>query len=305
MKAKDVLTAEQFTREDLSIIIDKAAQFSRALKKSETIEIMKNNIMATLFFEPSTRTRFSFETAMLRMGGKVISMADADSSSVAKGESLCDTICSIHDYVDIIVLRHPEIGSAQLVAEVAECPVINAGDGSGQHPTQALLDIYTIRQEKGRIDGLTIALAGDLKHGRTVHSLAQVLSLYNVKLLLVSPLTLRMPEEIVRGLENAGVIIEQTQDLHKALYSCDVLYITRVQRERFVNTEEYENLKGVYVLTKEMIKIVDKDITIMHPLPRVNEIDSAIDEMPAAVYFRQAANGVPVRMALLSLIIGE
>lgn len=302
---KDILRADQFTRDEVSLIMDTASQFEEALKRGERLTNMQGLILATLFFEPSTRTRLSFETAMLRLGGQVITVAEPKSSSAAKGESLWDTIKTVEGYADVIVLRHPKIGAAEEAAAATDRPIINAGDGAGQHPTQSLLDVYTILKEKGTIDGLTIALVGDLKYGRTVHSLAELLALYDVRLILVSPAALRMPAEIVAKLKEAGLPVEETEDLREALKKSDILYMTRIQKERFEDPAEYERLKGVYILTRSLLSRAKEGITIMHPLPRVNEITTDVDDYKGAAYFRQAANGVPVRMALLALVTGR
>ncbi|MGC9529419.1 MAG: aspartate carbamoyltransferase [Candidatus Bipolaricaulaceae bacterium] len=305
MQGVDVLRADQFARDELELIMAAADEMDTALERGDVLGTLRGKILAALFFEPSTRTRLSFEAAMLRLGGRVVSVADAKTSSAAKGESLPDTIRTVEGYADVVVLRHPLVGAAEQAAAATHRPVINAGDGAGQHPTQALLDLYTIRREKGRVDGLTVALAGDLKHGRTVHSLAQCLSHYEVTLILASPAALRMPADIVAGLNEAGVRFEETEDLRAAVSRADVLYMTRVQRERFADPAEYERLKGAYVLTKRMLEEAGREVTVMHPLPRVDEIAPDVDGLPGAAYFRQAANGVPVRMALLALICGK
>jgi aspartate carbamoyltransferase len=305
LKGKDILRADQFTRDEVELIIKTAQKFEDSLNKGRMLDNCRGLILATLFFEPSTRTRLSFETAMLRLGGQVITVADPQSSSVAKGESLHDTIKTVENYADVIVLRHPKIGAAAEAAAATERPVINAGDGAGQHPTQSLLDVYTILKEKGTIDGLTIACVGDLKYGRTVHSLAELLSLYKVRLIFVSPISLRMPAELINKLKEKGVPTEETEDLKEALKKSDVLYMTRIQKERFEDQTEYERLKGVYILTRSMLKNAKKGIIIMHPLPRVNEIATDVDSYEGAAYFRQVANGVPVRMALLALVTGR
>jgi len=305
LKGKDILRADQFTRDEVELIIKTAQKFEDSLNKGRMLDNCRGLILATLFFEPSTRTRLSFETAMLRLGGQVITVADPQSSSVAKGESLHDTIKTVENYADVIVLRHPKIGAAAEAAAATERPVINAGDGAGQHPTQSLLDVYTILKEKGTIDGLTIACVGDLKYGRTVHSLAELLSLYKVRLIFVSPISLRMPAELINKLKEKGVPTEETEDLKEALKKSDVLYMTRIQKERFADQTEYERLKGVYILTRSMLKNAKKGIIIMHPLPRVNEIATDVDSYEGAAYFRQVANGVPVRMALLALVTGR
>jgi len=301
LRNKDVLRADQFTRDEIELVMETAEGYEGSLNRGERLHDLSGKVLATLFFEPSTRTRLSFETAMHRLGGSVITVAEARSSSAAKGESLPDTIRTVEGYADVIVIRHPKIGSAAEAAEATVRPVINAGDGAGEHPTQSLLDLYTIRKEKGKVDGLKIALAGDLKNGRTVHSLSRLLCNYKVSFILVSPELLRMPRKIVDELKGRGIEVDETDDLKEAIRSADVLYMTRIQKERFEDEAEYERLKGSYILTREMIE-QESDLTIMHPLPRVNEIATDVDGLEGAAYFRQAANGVPVRMALLSLL---
>ncbi|MEA3356798.1 MAG: aspartate carbamoyltransferase [Candidatus Bipolaricaulota bacterium] len=297
---KDVLRADQFTKQDIDLIMETARGFEKALHKGKILDTLRGKVLATLFYEPSTRTRLSFEAAMHRLGGRVISVAEARSSSAAKGESLHDTIKTVEGYADVIVLRHPQIGAAQEAAAATDRPVLNAGDGAGQHPTQSLLDFYTIEKEQGKVEGLTVALAGDLKHGRTVHSLADLLASYNVDFVFVSPAALHMPAETVDKLKKKGVSVTETEDLSEAIAASDVLYMTRIQRERFEDPSDYDRLKDAYVLTREML--AGASMTIMHPLPRVNEIATDVDTYPGAAYFRQAANGVPIRMALLSLL---
>ncbi len=266
---------------------------------------MEGQVVAALFFEPSTRTRLSFETAANRLGARVITVASAASSSASKGESLEDSIKTVDGYADVIVMRHPMNGSAQIAADNASHPVINGGDGNGQHPTQALLDIYTIRKEKGALSGHTVTFVGDLKNGRTVHSLGYLMTLYGNKMIFVSPKALRMPEEITTDLRSRGAEIEETEDVEKALSVSDIVYVTRVQRERFENPEDYEKVKGVYIINREMINRAKKGITILHPLPRVDEISTDVDDYEGAAYFRQAHNGVYIRMALLALVSGK
>jgi len=302
LSSKDVLRADQFSIEEIDLILETAAGYERALEAGEILEDMRGKVLSTLFYEPSTRTRLSFEAAMLRLGGRVVSVAEAKSSSASKGESLHDTIKTVEGYADVIVLRHPQVGSAAEAAAATDTPVLNAGDGAGQHPTQSLLDLYTILKEQGKVDGLTVALAGDLKNGRTVHSLADLLSNYDVRFVFVAPPALKMPGEIVDRLRAKGIDVEETDDLAAALPSCDVLYMTRIQRERFEDPAEYDRLKDAYVLTRAILEPAKASLTIMHPLPRVNEIATDVDELPGAAYFRQAANGVPIRMALLSLV---
>lgn len=305
LSKKDVLRADQFKPEEIDLIMETARGYEQALSEGKVLDVMRGKVLSTLFYEPSTRTRLSFETAMLRLGGQVISVAEAKSSSAAKGESLRDTIKTVEGYADVIVLRHPQTGAAQEAAEATNKPILNAGDGAGQHPTQSLLDLYTILKEQGKVDGLTIALAGDLKNGRTVHSLADLLGNYNVNFIFVSPEALRMPVEIVSRLKERGIGITETEDLNEGLRACDVLYMTRIQRERFDDPSEYDRLKDAYVLTRAMLEDAKPGLTIMHPLPRVNEIATDVDTYNGAAYFRQAANGIPIRMALLTLVMGN
>lgn len=303
--AKDVLRADQFSKEEIATILDLAAEYERALDAHRTLDVMNGQVLSTLFFEPSTRTRLSFETAMLRLGGTVVSVSEAKSTSASKGESLHDTIKTVEGYADVIVLRHPQIGAAAEAAAATDRPVLNAGDGAGQHPTQSLLDLYTITKETGRIDGLTVALAGDLKNGRTVHSLALLLANYDVRFVFIAPPALRMPDAICDELGRRGVQIQQTDDLASGIAAADVVYMTRIQRERFDDPAEYDRLKDSYVLTRELVESAKDGIVVMHPLPRVNEIATDVDGYEKAAYFRQAANGVPVRMALLALVSGR
>lgn len=306
LRGRDVLSLEEFSLEEIILILETAEHFEEMVASQGRLSLLFHRILATLFYEPSTRTRLSFETAMQRLGGGVISVADAkSSSSVVKGESLTDTVRIISGYADVIVLRHPEEGTARLAAEAASVPVINAGDGAGHHPTQALLDLYTLRKECGHIEGLHVALVGDLRYGRTVHSLAKILGRFGVRLTFVSPSDLAMPRGITHSLKEEGTHIEETSDLEEAAREADVLYITRMQKERFPTLEEYDRCKGCYRVDLSLISRAREGITIMHPLPRVNEISPEVDEYPGAAYFRQAANGIPVRMALLALILGE
>jgi len=305
LKGKDILNTTQFSLQELNLIMDTAANFEKRVKCGEIIRNMEGQVVASLFFEPSTRTRLSFETAINRLGARVITVANAASSSLSKGETLADTIRTIDGYVDVIVMRHPMKGSAKIAADNATHPVINGGDGAGQHPTQALLDLYTIRKEKGVLDGHTVTFLGDLKNGRTVHSLGYFMNLYKNKMIFVSPKSLKMPAEITAELRSLGAEIEETEDVEKALSVSDIVYVTRVQRERFKNSEDYEKVKGVYIINREMINRAKKGITILHPLPRVDEISTDVDDYEGAAYFRQAHNGLYVRMALLTLITGR
>ena len=301
----DILRTDTLKDEELELILSTAARFERELEAGNRLTNMAGQVMAALFFEPSTRTRLSFEAAMHRLGGAVITVADPETSSAAKGETLADAVTVVEGYADVIAMRHPRKGSAAEAAEAVSVPVINGGDGAGQHPTQALLDTYTIQKEKGTLEGLTVAVAGDLKNGRTVHSLVYLLGRYGMRLIFVSPAQLRMPGEITEDLVSQGVDVSETEDLAGAMRESDVVYMTRIQKERFEDPAEYQRLKGSYVMDRAMVEQAQEGITIMHPLPRVNEIEEEVDEYPGAAYFRQAHNGVPVRMALLALVTGR
>jgi aspartate carbamoyltransferase len=305
LKGKDVLHGNQFGKKEIDDILKNASYFDKELKKRGTIPLLKGKILATLFYEPSTRTRLSFETAMQRLGGGVISMGSVESSSVAKGETLSDTVRTVSQYADVIVIRHPKIGSAREAADAVDIPVINAGDGAGQHPTQALLDLYTIRKELGKLKNLTVALVGDLKNGRTVHALVEVLSHYGARFYLVSPGLLRMPEGITSRLKEKGCEVTETEDLAMAASNSDLVYMTRIQKERFTDLSEYEKVKGSYLIDRPFLERLRKKIVILHPLPRVDEISPEVDAYEGAAYFRQVRNGVYVRMALLAMVLGK
>ena len=305
LKRKDILHGNQFSKKDIESIIKVAGAFENEIKKKDLIPLLKGKILATLFFEPSTRTRLSFEAAMQRLGGGVISMGSIESSSVAKGETLVDTVRTVSQYADVIVIRHPRIGSAREAADAVTIPVINAGDGAGQHPTQALLDVYTIYKERDSLKNLAVSLVGDLKYGRTVHALVELLSLFQAKLYFVSPDLLRMPEEVTSNLKGKGIKIAETGDLLEAANVSDVIYMTRIQKERFTDLSEYEKLKGSFIIDGEFLKKLKKKVTLLHPLPRVDEIHPEVDSYPGAAYFRQMRNGVFVRMALLAMIFGK
>jgi aspartate carbamoyltransferase catalytic subunit len=304
-KEKDILHGNQFSKKDIDSIIKNASYFEREVKKKDSLNLLKGKILATLFFEPSTRTRLSFEAAMQRLGGGVISLGSIESSSVAKGETLTDTVRTVSQYADVIVIRHPRLGSAKEAADAVPIPVINAGDGAGQHPTQALLDIYTINKELGSLKNLSVSMVGDLKYGRTVHALAELLSLFQARLYFVSPNLLRMPEEITSGLRGRGIKVVETEDMFKAVSESTLIYMTRIQKERFGDLSEYERVKGSYIINKAFLDQFKKKITILHPLPRVNEINTDVDDYPGAAYFRQMRNGVFVRMALLAMVLGR
>ena len=302
---KDILSVKQFDRADLSYIFGVAHEMREMVTRVGSFDLLKGKILANLFYEPSTRTSSSFISAMERLGGSVISINEVTYSSVAKGESLPDTIRTLECYADVIVLRHPELGASAMAAQYARKPIINAGDGVGEHPTQALLDMFTIVEELREVDGLTVTMLGDLKYGRTVHSLARLLALYNVKINFVSPDILAMPSEIIQELRAGEIELAQYSELADVLPETDVLYVTRVQKERFENPEEYELVKGVYHITPETMTAAKDRMVVMHPLPRVGEISMEVDADPRAAYFRQMEYGQYVRMALLALVLGK
>jgi aspartate carbamoyltransferase catalytic subunit len=296
-------STKQLSRSDTDAILVKAKEMEAVVAKGEANHVLQGKILASLFYEPSTRTRLSFESAMQRLGGQIITAEGIQFSSMYKGETLEDTIMMVSQYADIIAMRHPEQGSADRAAAVSTVPFINAGDGPGQHPTQALLDMYTILKERGTLDGIHITMVGDLKFGRTVHSLSYLLGLYkDVRFTLVAPQELRMPEKVTSFYQEHAVPYTEVESIEEGL-DADVLYMTRVQQERFEDKAEYERLKLKYVLTAAQIK--GRDITVMHPLPRVGEIATDVDALPNAAYFREAGNGVFVRMALLAMLLGK
>ena len=301
----DILSVKQFDRKDLEYIFGVAHEMQGMVRRIGTFDLLKGKILASLFYEPSTRTSSSFTSAMERLGGSVIPINEVRYSSVSKGESLPDTVRTLESYADVIVLRHSEVGSAALAAKYARKPVINAGDGVGEHPTQALLDIFTIHEELKRLDGLTVTMVGDLKNGRTVHSLARLLTLYNVKLNYVSPAILRMPGEIIQEINASHIPQAEVETLDSVLGETDVLYVTRIQKERFTDPEEYESVKGSYVITPEVLQNAKEEMIVMHPLPRVGEISMEVDDDPRAAYFRQMEYGLYTRMALLAMVLGK
>lgn len=293
-------STKQLSRADTEEILRVAADMEKIKDKGKS-DLLKGQVLASLFYEPSTRTRLSFETAMLRLGGDVLTAEGIQFSSLYKGETIEDTMEMVGRYADIIAMRHPEQGSADKAAAASKVPFINAGDGPGQHPTQALLDLYTINSERGKVDGLHIAMVGDLRYGRTVHSLSYLLGLYkDVRFTLISPKELTMPEKVTSFLDEKKIPYDLHDDISAGL-DCDFMYMTRVQQERFADKSEYERLKLKYVLTAAQLK--GKKVKIMHPLPRVGEIATDVDALPNAVYFRQAGNGVLVRMALLAMLL--
>jgi len=304
---KDIISVKQFGRDDLEYVFGVAHEMRGMVERVGTFDLLKGKILANLFYEPSTRTSSSFTAAMERLGGSVIPINEVKYSSVTKGESLTDTIRTLECYADVIVLRHPETGSAAIAAKAARKPVINAGDGIGEHPTQALLDTFTIFEElgAGQIDGMTVTMLGDLKYGRTVHSLARLLSLFKVKINYVSPEILRMPKEVMDEVAGKGIPQAEFSSLEKVLPETDVLYVTRVQKERFEDPADYEKVKGAYVIDPAIMKAAKQDMIVMHPLPRVGEISVDFDDDPRATYFRQMEYGLYVRMALLAMVLGK
>jgi len=301
---RHILSVKQFTQRDIYDLFSLAHEMRLQVERSGAIDILRGKILCTLFYEPSTRTSASFEAAMKRCGGDVVSVT-AERSSVQKGETLQDTIRTLACYGDAVVLRHPDVGSAQLAAKYSPVPILNAGDGTGEHPTQALLDVYTIRSELGTVNGRTITLIGDLKNGRTVHSLVTLLCMYSVRLNFVSPASLVMPAHVVSAARKAGVHVHECESLEEVLGETDVLYVTRVQKERFADEKEWEQVKDVYRVDHAVLSRAKEDVIVMHPLPRVNEIHPEIDfDSRRAVYFRQMRYGLYIRMALLVSVLG-
>jgi aspartate carbamoyltransferase catalytic subunit len=296
MRHDHLISAKQLSRGDIEGVLDRAAEIES--DPDSVVRAHEGRLLGLLFFEPSTRTKMSFDTAMKRLGGGTVDMGSVDSSSVKKGESLADTVRVIEGYADAIVLRHPSEGSAKLASEFVDVPVVNAGDGAGQHPTQTLLDLYTIRENAG-LDGLTIGIMGDLKYGRTVHSLAHALTNFDATQHFVSPESLRLPRSVRYDLHEAGAQVREHSDLDDIVETLDVLYVTRIQRERFPDENEYRQVAGEYRIDTGLLERAADELTVMHPLPRVDEIAAEVDETDHATYFEQAHNGVPVRMALL------
>jgi aspartate carbamoyltransferase catalytic subunit len=306
LTSQDILSVAQFDREKLDYIFGRAREMREMVRRIGGTDLLKGRVLACLFYEPSTRTSSSFIAAMERLGGGVIPITQGvQFSSVSKGETLADTVRTLEQYADVIVLRHPEIGSAQLAADYARVPVINAGDGPGEHPTQALLDLFTIREELGRLDGLKVAMVGDLRYGRTVQSLTRLLLQYDVSLRFVSPEILRLPLTTMNQVIDAGINARETHDVADVIENADVLYVTRVQKERFADLAQYEEVRDYYEITPELMERAKKKMVVMHPLPRVGEIQYAVDSDPRAAYFRQVQNGMYIRMALLAAVLGK
>jgi len=300
MKNKSLVSINDFTKEDYLRILDLASEF----EKNPNQNLLDGKVVASLFFEPSTRTKLSFDTAISRLGGKLIGFSDASSSSTSKGESLSDTIRTVANYADLIVMRHPIEGAARLASEVSRVPIINAGDGANQHPTQTLLDLFSIKKTQGTLENLNIFLVGDLKYGRTVHSLLIAMSEFNATFNFVSPPELAIPNEYKIFLTNKGLKFYEHTDFEGIIQHADIVYMTRVQRERFSDPMEYEKVKNVYVLRKDMLEGTKENMKILHPLPRVNEISTDVDDTPQAYYFPQALNGVYTRQAIIAAIMG-
>jgi aspartate carbamoyltransferase catalytic subunit len=302
---RGLISIKDLTKEQIEAVLSESAKMLNACQCGADVNYLDNKIMATLFFEPSTRTRLSFESAMQRLGGGVIGFADPSSSSSMKGESLADTVRIVSSYSDIIVLRHPMEGAASEASASSLVPVINAGDGTGEHPTQALLDLFTIKMEKGRLGKLKVAVVGDLKNGRTVHSLAYALALFGNQILFIAPKKLQVPDEVLSGLSRRySGMVEKSESLESAL-DADVIYMTRMQKERFASPDEYGLFANYYSINRKFLSRANDEVILMHPLPRVGEISPEVDGMKNSVYFKQAAYGVPVRMAILNMIIGQ
>jgi len=298
---RDIISIKDFSREEIDYILQMTDVVEPMAKSGS--HGLDGKVMATLFFEPSTRTKLSFESAMYRYGGNCLGFAEPKVTSVQKGENLADTVRVVESYADVLVIRHPLEGAARLAAEFASIPVINAGTGAEEHPTQAMLDLYTMRKELGKIDGLNVVLAGDLRYGRTVHSLAYALSLYNINLYLVSPSILRMRKEVLEEIQGR-IALEELEDLSKVIPQADVIYMTRIQKERFGSLEDYEKVRGSYTLTAEDLTVAKPNMIVMHPLPRVDEIADSVDGTPHAKYFKQVWYGLLVRMSLIGLVLG-
>jgi len=298
---RDIVSIKDFSREEIDHVLKTTDGVEPLAKKSS--QVLNGKIMATLFFEPSTRTKLSFESAMYKLGGDCLGFAEPKSASVQKGENLADTVRVVESYADVLVIRHPLEGAARLAAEFASVPVINAGTGAEEHPTQAMLDLYTIRRELGKLDGLNVALAGDLRYGRTVHSLAYALSLYDINLYLISPPLLRMRKEVFEEV-SGRIKVRESESLSSVIPQIDVLYMTRIQKERFGSLEDYEKVRGSYRLTSADLTNAKRGMIVMHPLPRVDEIEYSVDNTPHAMYFKQVWYGLLVRMGLIGLVLG-
>ncbi|MCU4164667.1 aspartate carbamoyltransferase [Carboxylicivirga caseinilyticus] len=300
MKNKSLVSITDFSKDEIMRIVELASEF----EANPNQKLLDSKVVATLFFEPSTRTRLSFETAITRLGGGIIGFSDSSSSSTTKGETLKDTIKMVSNYSDLIVMRHPLEGAARYASEQSSVPIINAGDGANQHPTQTLLDLYSIYKTQGTLDNLNIFMVGDLKYGRTVHSLLMAMSHFNTTFNFIAPDSLKMPDEYKLFLDSIGIKYYEHKEFTDIISEADILYMTRVQRERFSDPIEYEKVKNVYVLRNSMLNHTKDNLRILHPLPRVNEIHTDVDDNPKAYYFQQAENGVYARMAIIASILG-
>ena len=301
MENRSLVTIAEYSKEKILYMLEMAKQF----EKTPNRKILQGKVVATLFFEPSTRTRLSFETAANRLGARVIGFSDPKATSSSKGETLKDTIMMVSNYADVIVMRHHLEGAARYASEVSPVPIVNAGDGANQHPSQTMLDLYSIYKTQGTLENLNIYLVGDLKYGRTVHSLTKLLLNYEVSFDFVSPDFLRMPEDVLEQVRKSGHTFRETENVHEVIGNADVLYVTRVQKERFTDLAVYDRVKDFYVVDEALMKAAKEKMIVMHPLPRVNEISYAIDDDPRAAYFRQMRNGMYVRMALLAAVLGK
>ncbi|MDD2643260.1 MAG: aspartate carbamoyltransferase [Methanobacteriaceae archaeon] len=300
-RLKNVISIKDFEKEDINYILNEANKLENIAKSKDKSEALSGKILGMMFFEPSTRTRLSFETAMKRLGGNCVGFQNSNTSSVVKGESLADTAKMLEGYSDALVIRHDLEGVSRFISEIVDVPVVNAGDGAGQHPTQTLLDLYTMKKEFGEIEGLKVALIGDLKYGRTVHSLVYALALYGVEMTFVSPEELKMPKDVIHDLKKNNIRIKETNNIKDVINDVDVLYVTRIQKERFPDIEDYLKIKGAYLIDKKLVE--NKNLIVMHPLPRIDEISTDIDNTKYNKYFEQAYNAIPVRMAILKNII--
>jgi aspartate carbamoyltransferase catalytic subunit len=299
---RSIISMRDFTCDEILHVLEVTGMIDE--RPEEFAHSLEGKILATLFFEPSTRTRLSFESAMMRLGGRTMGFADPSSSSTKKGESLADSIKIVESYSDLIAMRHPVEGSARLASEISNVPILNAGDGANQHPSQTFLDLYTIKQEKGRLEGLEVGFMGDLKYGRTVHSLAHALGRFNCRLYFVSPKGLEMPDDLLEELGRMGVLFQEHEDFESAKGGLDILYVTRIQRERFGDELDYDKVREGYNISLSFLEGCNPDLRILHPLPRVDELSEEVDRTPHAIYFRQAANGIPTRMALIAMVMG-
>lgn len=298
---ENIISIKDFSKKDINLILKLAEKLEPIARSKQQSDSLTGKILGLMFYEPSTRTRLSFETAMKRLNGGVIGFAETGASSVTKGENLADTARTIAEYADALVIRHDLEGAARYISDMVDVPVINAGDGAGQHPTQTLLDLYTMKRILGKIKGLQVALIGDLKYGRTVHSLSYALAMYGVKMSFVSPKELKMPRGVLHDFKKDGVVAQETSDINEVLDDADILYVTRIQKERFPDPEEYSKIKGAYRIDSDLIK--KKELIVMHPLPKMDEIAQEVDNTPYGKYFEQAFYGVPVRMAILKTLI--